>query len=103
MLKSQILEKLQKKHNNLNNDDIEQLFNIFIKKIINSLRNGQNIEIRGFGTITRKINKEKYVRNPKTNEKIFKKESFKLHFKSGKTLNKKINNVNILNLIDDFK
>ena len=52
MLKSQILEKLQTKHNNLSQEDIEHLFNIFIKKIINSLKNGQNIEIRGFGTIT---------------------------------------------------
>ena len=102
MLKSQILEKLQKKHNNLNNDDIEQLFNIFIKKIINSLRNGQNIEIRGFGTITRKINKEKYVRNPKTNQKLFKNQSYKLHFKIGKILHKKINNLTDTNTEDAF-
>ena len=93
MLKSQILEKLQKKHNNLSNDDIEQLFNIFIKKITNSLRNGQNIEIRGFGTLSRKINKEKFVRNPKTNQKLFKNESYKLHFKIGKILHQKINNL----------
>ena len=66
---------------------------MFVKIISDSLKKGKNIEIRGFGTISRKINKEKYVRNPKTNEKIFKKESFKLHFKSGKTLNKKINSV----------
>ena len=32
MLKSQILKKLQKKHNNLSDEDIEQLFNIFIKE-----------------------------------------------------------------------
>ena len=102
MLKSQILEKLQKKHNNLNNDDVEQLFNIFIKKIINSLRNGQNIEIRGFGTITRKINKEKYVRNPKTNQKLFKNQSYKLHFKIGKILHKKINNLTDTNTEDAF-
>ena len=31
------------------------------------------------------------VRNPKTNEKIFKEQSFKLHFKIGKTLHKRIN------------
>ena len=91
MLKSQILEKLHKKHNNLNVEDIEDLFEIFIKKMSNSLRNGQNIEIRGFGTISRKINKEKIVRNPKTNEKLFKNKSFKLHFKIGKILHKKIN------------
>ena len=102
MLKSQILEKLQKKHNNLSNDDIEQLFNIFIKKITNSLRNGQNIEMRGFGTLSRKINKEKFVRNPKTNQKLFKNESYKLHFKIGKILHKKINNLTDTNTEDAF-
>ena len=100
MLKSQILEKLQKKHNNLSNDDIEQLFNIFIKKITNSLINGQNIEMRGFGTLSRKINKEKFVRNPKTNQKLFKNESYKLHFKIGKILHQKINNLPVTNTED---
>ena len=100
MLKSQILEKLQKKHYNLSNDDIEQLFNIFIKKITNSLKNGQNIEIRGFGTLSRKINKEKFVRNPKTNQKLFKNESYKLHFKIGKILHQKINNLPVTNTED---
>ena len=91
MLKSQILEKLHLKHNNLTSEDIEVLFEIFIKKISNSLKNGNNIELRGFGTLSRKINKEKFVRNPKTNEKLFKDKSYKLHFKIGKILHKKIN------------
>ena len=100
MLKSQILEKLQKKHNNLSDDDIEQLFNIFIKKITNSLRNGQNIEMRGFGTLRRKINKEKFVRNPKTNQKLFKNQNYNLHFKIGKILHQKINNLPVTNTED---
>ena len=91
MLKSQILEKLHKKHNNLSFEDINDLFDIFVKKLSNSLEKGQNIELRGFGTISRKINKEKIVRNPKTNEKLFKNQSFKLHFKIGKVLHTKIN------------
>ena len=91
MLKSQILEKLHKKHNNLTFEDIDDLFDIFIKKMSNSLQKGQNIEIRGFGTISRKVNKEKIVRNPKTNEKLLKNKSFKLHFKIGKVLHRKIN------------
>ena len=91
MLKSEILEKLGNKYNNLSAEDIELLFNIFIKKLSSSLKNGHNIEIRGFGTISRKVNKEKFVRNPKTNEKLFKNQSYKLHFKIGKLLHKKIN------------
>ena len=91
MLKSDILNKLQTKYNKFNNQDIESFFDLFIKKITNSLKEGKNIEIRGFGTISKKINKEKTVRNPKTNEKIFKERTFKLHFKTGKTLHNRIN------------
>tara|TARA_Y100001958_G_C20836580_1_gene285002 strand:+ start:224 stop:520 length:297 start_codon:yes stop_codon:yes gene_type:complete len=91
MLKSQILNKLHNKYKNLELNDIESIFELFIKKLSNSLRDGRNIEIRGFGTISRKLNKEKYVRNPKTNEKLFKKKSYKLHFKIGKILHNRVN------------
>ena len=91
MLKSDILKKLELKHQNLSESDIEQIFNIFIKKITFAFKENKNVELRGFGTFTKKINKAKEVRNPKTNEKIFKKENFKLHFKIGKILHNKLN------------
>jgi len=91
MLKSDILKKLGLKHQNLSESDIEQIFNIFIKKIIFALKNNKNVELRGFGTLKKKINKAKQVRNPKTNQKLYKNESFKLHFKTGKILHTKIN------------
>ena len=91
MLKSEILKKLQLKQKNLNENDIEQIFNIFTKKIVSALKEGKNVELRGFGTFKKKLNKAKQVRNPKTNEKIFKDDTFKLHFKIGKILHQKIN------------
>ena len=91
MLKSDILKKLGLKHQNLSESDIEQIFNIFIKKIISALKNNKNVELRGFGTLKKKVNKAKQVRNPKTNEKLYKKENFKLHFKTGKILHSKLN------------
>ena len=93
MLKSEIIEKLQTKHTNLSNYDIELILKIFFKKIISSLNDGKTIEIRGFGTFKKKINKEKQVRNPKNNQLLFKNKTFKLHFKTGKTLHKKLNNI----------
>ena len=102
MIKSEILDKLNKKHLNLDPSDIENLFDLFIKKIVKSLKDGRNIEIRGFGTISRKINREKFVRNPKTNEKIYKQETFKLHFKTGKILHKKINHPLVSDNNDSF-
>ena len=91
MLKSDILKKLGLKHQNLSENDIEQIFNIFIKKIIFALKNDKNVELRGFGTLKKKINKAKQVRNPKTNEKLYKEENYKLHFKTGKILHSKLN------------
>ena len=91
MLKSDIIKKLELKHQNLSESDIEQIFNIFTKKIIYALKNDKNVELRGFGTLKKKTNKAKQVRNPKTNEKLFKKENFKLHFKTGKILHSKLN------------
>ena len=91
MLKSDILKKLEFKHKNLSESDIEQIFNIFIKKIVSALKEDKNIELRGFGTLKKKVNKAKQVRNPKTSEKIYKKENFKLHFKTGKILHAKLN------------
>ena len=91
MLKSDILKKLGLKHQNLSESDVEQIFNIFIKKIMSALNEDKNVELRGFGTLKKKINKAKQVRNPKTNEKLYKKENFKLHFKTGKILHSKLN------------
>ena len=38
MLKSDIIKKLELKHQNLSQSDVEQIFNIFIKKIIHALK-----------------------------------------------------------------
>ncbi len=91
MLKSDILKKLGLKHKNFSESDIEQIFNIFVKKIISALKDDRSVELRGFGTLKKKINKAKQVRNPKTNETLYKEENFKLHFKTGKILHSKLN------------
>ena len=91
MLKSDIIKALELKHQNLSENDIEQIFGIFIKKILFALKHNKNVELRGFGTLKKKVNKAKQVRNPKTNEKLYKKENFKLHFKTGKILHTKLN------------
>jgi integration host factor subunit beta len=93
MLKSDLILSLNKKHRHLSINDIETVVDMFLNKLINSLQKGHNIEIRGFGTLSKKKNKAKFVRNPKTNEKIYKEETFKIHFKIGKILHKRINSL----------
>ena len=94
MLRSELILKIHNKYTSLTLSDIENIVDLFLKKIFLGLHNNQNIEIRKFGTFSKKINKEKYVRNPKTNEKIFKVASNKIHFKIGKILHQRINKDN---------
>tara|TARA_B100001123_G_C14962195_1_gene888135 strand:- start:517 stop:816 length:300 start_codon:yes stop_codon:yes gene_type:complete len=96
MLKSELILNIHKKYPSLSINDIEKIIDLFFKKIFKSLVNKEKIEIRGFGTLSNKLNKEKYVRNPKTNEKFFKEATQKIHFKIGKTFHKKINDKNYL-------
>ena len=93
MLKSDLILSINKNYSSLSHNDIELITDFFFKKIIKGLKEGKKLEIRGFGTYTKKINKEKYVRNPKTNEKIFKKQNYKIHFKIGKILHQRINSL----------
>ena len=94
MLKSKIIFNLNKKFNSLSLNDTEKILKLFLDKISNSLYKNRNVEIRGFGSFKKKVNRAKFVRNPKTNEKIFKEETHKIHFKIGKILHNKINGPN---------
>ena len=94
MLKSEIITKLNEKFKSLSSNDTEKILNLFFNKIATSLELDKNIELRGFGILKKKINRAKFVRNPKTNEKIFKKETHKLHFKISKILHRRINGPN---------
>ena len=95
MIKSELILKLRTKYSSLSLNDIEKILDLFLNNIVKGLQNNQKIELRGFGTFSKKINKEKFVRNPKTSEKIFKKENYKIHFKIGKILHLKINSKNM--------
>ena len=60
-------------------------------EIKNSLKRKERVELRDIFTLEPKLQKAKYARNPKTNEKIFVKEKYSINFKLSKYWSKKIN------------
>ena len=56
-----------------------------------SLKRKERVELRDIFTLEPKLQKAKYARNPKTNEKIFVKEKYSINFKLSKYWSKKIN------------
>ena len=92
MLRPELIKLLKEKNPNLNQSELETVIDIFCKTLVEALKNGQNVELRGFGTFFVKKIKEKYsARNPKTEELIYIPEKNKVRFKASKFLKKFIN------------
>ena len=92
MSRQELIKSLKKKNPKLNQLELESVINIFCNSIEYALKNGQNVEIRGFGTFFIKKIKEKYnARNPRTNELIYVPEKNKIRFRASKKLKNIIN------------
>ena len=92
MSKQKLIKQLKLKNPNLNKLELEKIIEIFSISIFTAFKNGNNVEIRGFGRWYLKKLKENFnARNPATNEIIYKPERVKVRFKASKKLNKLIN------------
>ena len=90
--KLKLLKKLSGNYPNFLKKDLEKFTNIILDEIKQSLKNGDRVELRGFGIFSTNIQKERISRNPKTGEKVNTPEKKTIHFKMAKDLFKKLNN-----------
>ncbi len=66
--------------------ETEAVVDGFISTVINALKDGKNIEIRGFGSFKVKKRKGRIARNPRTGEQVMVDEHFVPLFKVSKDL-----------------
>jgi|TARA_B110000438_G_C15725995_1_gene612029 integration host factor subunit beta len=90
--KLKLLKKLSGNYPNFLKKDLEKFTNIVLNEIKQALKNGDRVELRGFGVFSTNIQKERISRNPKTGEKVNTPEKKTIHFKMAKELFKKLNN-----------
>ena len=91
MTKSELIEKVVQAHGMLNMKVSEMLVNTVFDSIEDALRNGDKVEIRGFGSFTVRERNGREARNPKSGEVVripSKKTPF---FKTGKELKERVN------------
>jgi len=69
----------------------ETIVNIVFDSIVDSLRSGEKIELRGFGSFRLRSRKSRTGRNPKTGEKVEVPSKKIPYFKPGKELKELIN------------
>ena len=92
IVKSKLIKELKKSYPNFLSKDLEKLVSIILNEIKNTLKRGERVELRGFGTFQINIQKESIRRNPRTGEKVSVPKKKTIHFKMAKDLFKKVNN-----------
>jgi len=90
--RKKLIKQLKDKYPELNQSQLEKILDIFIDSIANALKERKNVEIRGLGRWYSKKLKENFkLRNPATNELIYKPERVRVRFRPSKKLKKIIN------------
>ena len=90
--KSDLIKELADSYPNFLRKDLTRLIDIALYEMINSLKRGERVELRGFGVFSTNKQKARISRNPKTGEKVHTPEKKTIHFKMAKDLFKKLNN-----------
>lgn len=91
MTKSELVEKIMETNGFLNRKESELVVNIIFDSMASALKEGDKVEIRGFGSFTVREREAREARNPKNGEVVTipaKKTPF---FKTGKELRERVN------------
>ena len=92
MSRQKLIQKLKEKNPQLNYSQLKITLDVFSESILNALKNGKTVHIKGFGRWYLKRLKENFnLRNPATSELIYKPERVKVRFKASKKLSRIIN------------
>jgi len=88
--KKELIEIIANEQDQLPYKDIELSIKTIIESMIDSLKKGKRIEIRGFGSFSLRYRKSRIGRNPKSGETVNIDERYVPHFKPGKDLKERV-------------
>ena len=92
VVKSKLLKQISESFPNFLKKDIEKVTNIILSEIKKSLKRGERVEIRGWGTLSTRNQKSSIRRNPRTGDKVAVPAKRVIYWKMSKEMFKKINN-----------
>lgn len=95
MIKSEITKSLARRQTQLVFADVELAVKIILEHMVNTLSNGERIEIRGFGSFDVHYRTPRIGRNPKSGKVVSVPAKFIPHFKAGKGLREGVNKISL--------
>ncbi|ALZ85407.1 MULTISPECIES: integration host factor subunit beta [Pseudomonadaceae] len=91
MTKSELIERIVSYQGQLSSRDVELAIKTMLEQMAQALSTGDRIEIRGFGSFSLHYRAPRTGRNPKTGESVLLDGKFVPHFKPGKELRDRVN------------
>ncbi|GHU17473.1 integration host factor subunit beta [Alphaproteobacteria bacterium] len=91
MTKSDLIERISEIYPYMNLKNVEKVISIVIGEIVNALKNGRRVELRGFGAFSVRLRGESTGRNPRTGESVKVEAKNVPFFRAGKHLKEMIN------------
>ena len=86
LTRSDIEASLKKEFPNLNISDISKAIDVILKSVIEAVALDEKVEIRGFGTFSKKFIRPRKFINPNTKKISYLGETATMHFKPSKAL-----------------
>ena len=90
MTKSELIAKITEVHGGLTRKESELLVNTVLDSIVDSLANGEGVELRGFGSFTLRQRRARQGRNPRLGTTVEVEAKVVPHFKPGKALRERV-------------
>ena len=84
--RSNIEASLKKQFPNLSKKEITEAIDIILESIVEAVALDEKVEIRGFGTFSKKLIRPRKFINPKTKDVSYLGETAVMHFKPSKSL-----------------
>ena len=84
--RSNIEASLKKQFPNLSKKEITEAIDIILESIVEAVALDEKVEIRGFGTFSKKLIRPRKFINPKTKKVSYLGETAVMHFKPSKSL-----------------
>ena len=91
MTKSELILRITSKNSYLYQKDIYKIIDTLFNSITKALKDGDRVELRGFGTFTTKLRNARIGRNPKTGDPVAIPQKKMPFFKMGKLMKERIN------------
>ena len=91
MIKSQLVQHIASQYPHLYQRDIEKVVNAIFDEIVEALRRGDRVELRGFGAFSAKLRRAHQGRNPRTGAAVVVAKKALPFFKTGKDMRERLN------------